>query len=167
MDGIHSWKWTPVEREFSYFNFSVKECNTQGFFARWHGLYLRMYPEPIEVDGGYYASYASPVNAYFIDGNKLPGKKCIITLSTQFHGLCANYRGGTNRDYYYYHSVRIRILSIPVELYEWAQSLNNYDRVNQDPFSEPLNITGNIKGGNGVFAVCRSKELIVEFDPRY
>ncbi len=70
-------------------------------------------------------------------------------------------------DNYYYNSVRIRIMSIPVELYKWAQSLYYYDRVTQDPFSEPVNITGNIKGGNGVFAVCRSKELIVEFNPRY
>jgi len=167
MDGIHLWKWTPVEREFSYFNFSVKECNAPGFFARWHGLYLRMYPEPPEGYDGYYASYASPVNAYFIDGNKIPGKKCIITLSTQFHGLWANYRGISMYDNYYYNSVRIRIMSIPVELYKWAQSLYYYDRVTQDPFSEPVNITGNIKGGNGVFAVCRSKELIVEFNPRY
>jgi len=165
MDGIHSWQWTPVEREFSYLNFSVRECNTTGFFARWHGLYIRLFQKPLS---GYYRGEASPVNAYFIDGSKIPGNECIVSVSTQFHGLWTNYRfGGSNRDWEFYHSIRIRIQSIPVELYEWAQSLYYYDRLTQDPFSEPVNITGNIKGGHGVFAVCRSKELIVEFNPRY
>jgi len=167
MDGIHSWPWPPVEREFGYLDFAVKECNTPGFFARWHGLYVRMYPNPIGYESPY-ARHASPVNAYFIDGNKIPDKKCKVTLSTQFHGLWTNMHIGSGmHEFEFYHFIRIKLLSIPEELFEWAQSMYYYDRITQDPFSEPVNITGNIKGGHGVFAVCRSRELIVEFNPRY
>lgn len=32
-----------------------------------------------------------------------------------------------------------------------------------DPFTEPIYINGNIKGGNGIFALCRSTELKITF----
>ena len=58
-------------------------------------------------------------------------------------------------------SFRVRLMSIPKELYLFEKSLYTYRKVSDDPFVEPVNLKGNIKGGNGVFAICRSRELIV------
>jgi hypothetical protein len=52
-------------------------------------------------------------------------------------------------------------MSIPKELYLFEKSQFTYNQVSNDPFAEPANLKGNIKGGNGVFAICRSRELIV------
>jgi hypothetical protein len=100
-----------------------------------------------------------PVYAYFIDGSKTFYNKCLITLSTQFHDSYSPIA--------YLSWVRIKLLSIPEELYLFEKSLYTYKNILDDPFAEPVYLNGNIIGGNGVFAVCRSKELIVEFSPRY
>lgn len=159
VDGIYR-RITPQERFFGYLDFSLRESNSTGFFAPWHGLYVRHYPRP---PGGYYLGDAAPVSAYFIDGSKIPGEKCEITVSTQFHGPLTN----SNYLWEKYYSVRIKLLSIPEELYLFEKSLYTYGKIKKDPFSEPVLLNGNIKGGNGVFAICRSTELIVNFSPPY
>jgi hypothetical protein len=52
-------------------------------------------------------------------------------------------------------------MSIPKEAYLFYKSLYTYDKRADDPFSELVNINGNITGGNGIFALCRSRDLIV------
>lgn len=146
-----------------YLDFSILECNTPGFFAEIYGLTRKTYPITDEGIGG----GESPVYAYFIDGDNIPGNKCKFTLSTLFHGTFSVWQGAWFYDLELYKSICIKLLSIPPELYNFEKSLNTYKNVKGDPFAEPVFLNGNIKGGNGVFAICRSTELVVKLNPPY
>jgi hypothetical protein len=52
-------------------------------------------------------------------------------------------------------------MSIPKEAYLFYKSLYTYKMQSDDPFGELININGNVVGGNGVIALCRSRDLIV------
>lgn len=135
--------------------FTVKENNTSGFFAIMHGL--KMYQSSCKDN---HASFIQcPVNAFFINGSKISDNKCKIKISTQFSDGRAFYET--------IKSFRIKLLSIPEELYFFEKSLYTYSKVNKDPFSEPVYLNGNIKGGNGVFAICRSTQLSIKLSPWY
>jgi len=56
----------------------------------------------------------------------------------------------------------INLISIPEELYLFEKSLYTYDRVSDDPFSEPVYLNGNIQEGNGIFAICRGSNFILK-----
>jgi Domain of unknown function (DUF4249) len=100
-----------------------------------------------------------PVTVYIIEGSKIPDNKCAIKISTQFQNERSPFE--------YIEMLRVRLLSIPKELFLFEKSLYTYSRSSKDPFSEPVYLNGNIKGGNGVFAVCRSSELSVKFSTWY
>jgi len=138
-----------------FVDFSIKESNVPGFFAILHGL--KMYHQ-ICINNRLLLN-KTPVYAYFIDGSKASGNKCDITLSVRFHD------GYSLFDFFT--SFRIKLLSIPEELYLFEKSLYTYDKVSEDPFSEPVYLNGNIQGGNGVFAICRSTDIsiILPFPP--
>jgi len=161
LDGKHHWMTLP-ELFSCYLDFSVLESNSPGFSAVLYGIYLKHYPSPMTIYG-----IIAPVYAYFIDGSKIPGNKCDITLTTQFRGPYSDYRGIWKHDQETYSSVRVKLVSIPEELYLFEKSLYTYYKEKSDPFSEPVYLNGNIKGGNGVFAICRSSELIINFNPPY
>ena len=55
-------------------------------------------------------------------------------------------------------------MSISKETYLFYKSLYTFNTQKDDPFSELVNINGNIVGGNGIIALCRSRELIVYTD---
>lgn len=139
----------------SQLEYSVRDCNTEGFFAVVPGYTMYQWrciddrPTMIKV----------PIYTCFIDGSRIPDNKCIIKISTQFED--------ERSPFDVIRSLRIRLLSIPEELYLFEKSLYTYGKVAEDPFSEPVYLNGNIKGGNGVFAICRSRELIIEFSPWY
>jgi hypothetical protein len=136
-------------------DFTIWESNATGFFAIMQGL--KMYQVTCK---DIFVSYNQfPVNAFFIDGSKIPDKKCIIKMSTQFNDGRSVFE--------FIKSFRIKLLSIPEELYLFEKSLYTYNKVSDDPFSEPVYLNGNIKGGNGVFAICRSTELIINLRPWY
>jgi hypothetical protein len=134
--------------------YNVLETNTDGFFypilGREECHCYRLKPSATT-----YKFY--PTSAYFIDGSKIPGGNCTFKLSTE------NQNGVAIPGYC--KSFRVRLMSIPKELYLFEKSLYTYSKVSDDPFAEPVNLKGNIKGGNGVFAICRSRELIVYPDP--
>lgn len=137
-------------------DFSIGESNSPGFFAIMHGLTMRHFSCFGEWNFSY---YKSPVSAYFIDGGKTPDDTCYIKLSTQ-------YQDG-NSIYIALRSLNIKLLTIPEELYIFEKSLNIYERVSKDPFSEPVNLDGNIVGGNGIFAICKSTEITINFPDWY
>ena len=127
--------------------FSIRESNTNGFSAIMQGR--KMYQMAC-VDN--YVSYIQlPVNAFFIDGSKIPENRCKISLSTQFDDGRAFFE--------WIKSFRIKLISIPEELYLFEKSLYTYKTTSSDPFTEPIYLNGNIRGGNGIFAICRSSEL--------
>jgi hypothetical protein len=136
-------------------DFSARESNVPGFFAVMYGL--KMY-HMICIDRRLYLDH-SQVNAFFIDGSKIPDNKCNITLSTQFHDAYSLFDA--------FISLRVRLLSVPEELYRFEKNLNTYKNTSGDPFSEPVYLNGNIKGGNGVFAICRSTDLKIKLSPPY
>ncbi len=63
--------------------------------------------------------------------------------------------------YDYKKPVKIKLLLIPEELYNFEKSLYTYSNARHDPFSEPVYLDSNIKDGYGIFAICRSKEVMI------
>jgi len=143
----------PIQK--SQLEYTVRDCNTEGFFAEVPGYTMCQWrciddrPSMIKA----------PIYACFIDGSKIPDNRCIVKISTQFED--------ERSPFDVIRSFRIKLLSIPEELYLFEKSLYTYGKVAEDPFSEPVYLNGNIKGGNGVFAICRSSELIINFSPLY
>lgn len=157
---VSKYKQEGIGLPFSGFlNFDVRESNSQGFFAELHDL--KVWRHCITEEG--IVGIKSPVMAYFIDGRRIPGNKCYITLSTKFHGPFSVLKSFPEK----FSSLRIKLLSIPEELYLFEKSLYTYDKIKNDPFSEPVYLNGNIKGGNGIFAICRSTDLTVDLSPPY
>lgn len=140
----------------SFLDYSVRECNTPGFFSPFYGIRTYHILCDKDVMEGFQTSTAL---AYMIDGSKIPGSNCTITISTQF----AN--GYAIHDILKY--VRIKVISVPKSFYQFEKSLYTYKQISKDPFAEPNYLNGNIKEGNGVFAVCRSKQLTINFSPLF
>jgi len=139
-----------------YLDFSIREGNSPGFFAPVYGLEM-LHLECKENSKIIFKK--SPVYAFFIDGSQIPDDTCHIKLSTQFQD------GYSIFDFFT--SFQIKAFSIPEELYLFQKSLNSYDRISKDPFLEPVNLNGNIKGGIGIFAIYKSKELVVNLKEWY
>jgi hypothetical protein len=149
MEGIwlDSW-WTLDPSLFEARSFEVMECNAAGFFAPvWGYTQFQYHCGEDRID-----TTMAPLTSYFIEGSKIPGNKCILKVSTVF------------MDYIEYKErkkIRIKVLSIPKDLFLFEKSLYTYSRNASDPFSEPVFLNGNIKNGNGVFAICRSTDTII------
>ncbi len=137
----------------SQLEFDTRYCNTQGFFSELSGFTMLQWT----CQNTQASLYKVPVYAYFIEGSKIPADKCFISISTQFQDERSPFE--------YIISLRIRLLSIPKELFLFEKALYTLRRTSTDPFSEPIYLNGNIKGGNGVFAVCRSSELSIKLNP--
>jgi hypothetical protein len=151
---VHSTSsYWPVDH--SLLEYDVRYCNTPGFFAVLHGLDRLQWV----CSDSTLLMQEVPFNAYFIDGSKVPDNQCILTISTRFEDDKAPFE--------FLRSLKIRLLSIPEELYQFEKALYTFEQTADDPFTEPIYLNGNIIGGNGVFAVCRSQELEVPFSPWY
>ena len=148
-DSLHQYPYF-LQQGSGLLDFSVLETNTDGFLYTFQGrkTVRSVCPTSNSIDFRF-----DPTVAYFIDGSKIPGSYCTIKILTQ-------YQNGTTIPHFC-RSFLIRLISIPEELYLFEKSLFTYMKVFDDPFSEPVTLKGNIKGGNGIFAICRSKELLV------
>jgi hypothetical protein len=110
------------------------------------------------MDGHHYL-FQKQLKAFFIDGGKIPDNRCFIKLSTKFQD--------GHSPFHLIESFRIKLLSIPKQLYLFEKSLYTYEKTSGDPFTEPIYLNGNIKSGNGVFAICRSTDFTITFSPPY
>ncbi len=145
-----SYRSTGVNRS-GFLDFSVVESNSPGFFAVVHCINMFHY-QCSENN-----LIQSPVSAYFLEGTKILNSSGRVTIAVRFSdNYCV---------YDVLKSIQIKLLSIPRELYLFEKSLYTYKVTHTDPFTEPIYLNGNIKGGNGIFAICRSRELSVEFSP--
>lgn len=83
----------------------------------------------------------------FFDGKTVPDTECNIKIKIDL-----------NDKYYndYSKPVSINLNSVPADLYTYEKSYHIYRESYSDPFSEPAYLAGNIKGGNGFFAICSS-----------
>jgi hypothetical protein len=148
-----NWGWSPGWGS-NLLNFEVLESSTNGFLYPLQGRttferYCKEY-NPYSFGD---ASRPEMLNAYFIDGSKIHGANCTLKISTKWDWI--KFQPGFIKCF------RIRLMSIPKEAYLFYKSLYTYKVQLNDPFSELVNINGNIVGGNGVIAICRSRELIV------
>ena len=138
----------------SQLEFTVRYCNTSGFFAILPGCTMYQWTcKDVLV------MIKVPVYAYFIDGSKIPANKCIVKISTQFED--------EHSPFDFLKSLQVRLLSVPKVLFNFEKSLYTYKQTIGDPFTEPIYLNGNIKGGHGVFAICRSSEFSLVFSPWY
>ena len=134
-----------------FLDFTVADGNTPGFLAPLQGLDTPHYPCNNR------SNYKDPAFAYFIMGEKISGSNCLLTLSVQYNDGLSMFDS--------FNAFEIRVISIPRDLYLFEKSIYTYGKTSGDPFAEPVYLNGNIKGGNGVFALCRSKELKITFSP--
>ena len=135
--------------------FTVRDCNSPGFFAELSGFKMGQWT--CQVPSA--RMIKVPVYAYFIEGSKIPENKCAIKISTQFDDERSLFE--------FIKNLQVRLLSIPKDLFTFEKSLYSYRQNSKDPFSEPVNLNGNIQGGTGVFAICRSRVLQVKFTHWY
>lgn len=137
---------------YDYLDFTVRDSNYPGFYAILHGL--KMLRSVCIEDESHMNIEESPVYAYFIDGNEIPDNNCRMTICIQYSdSRCV---------YDFFRSLTINLIAIPEELYLFEKSLYTYDRVSDDPFSEPVYLNGNIHEGNGIFAICRGSKIILK-----
>lgn len=137
----------------SILDFTVRDCNSPGFSAVLYGYYKDNW-----ICDDYFLKRAkSPVFAYFLDGNMIPDQTCFVKISSSYHdGYCI---------IDLLKSITVTVLSIPKDLFYFEKSLYTYKQSSQDPFSEPIYLNGNIKNGNGVFSICKSSDLQINFNP--
>jgi len=96
--------------------------------------------------------------ACFYDGRTIPDDTCKLKIKIDLK----RYYG-----YYDYKKpVIIYINSIAKDLYTFEKNYHTYHETLFDPFSEPVYLKGNIKGGYGIFAICSNKQysLILPVD---
>jgi hypothetical protein len=141
----------------NFLNYNLLESNTDGFFYPLKGgittqaYCLRHGEHNSNIQSN--VQLNDTLNAFFIDGSKIPGGNCILKISTYWDNV--KYIPDFIKFF------RVRLISIPKEAYLFYKSLHTYMIQADDPFSEQVNINGNVVGGNGVISLCRSRELIV------
>jgi hypothetical protein len=149
----------------NFLNYDIPVTNTYGFFQTFvGGITIHHYCRYVSSNQWGTDCKSDKLYTYFIDGSKIPGGKCIIKMSTYWDNL--QYMPS------FIEYFRVRLMSIPKEAYLFYKSLYTYNKQANDPFAELVNINGNVVGGNGVIALCRSRDLIVytgqtggRFDP--
>jgi hypothetical protein len=142
----------------NFLNYELLETNTDGFFYPFKGgVTIQHYCHEFEPIPSYSFTVSCMVdtllNTYFIDGSKIPGGNCTMKIFTYWDNV--QYIPS------YIEYFQVRLMSMPKEAYLFYKSLYTYDIQADDPFSELVNINGNVIGGNGIIALCRSRELIV------
>jgi hypothetical protein len=142
------------EPEKILIEYDVKASNTPVFFAIIYGLTTGYWN-----CGGEGATITPQIRVLFFDGSRIPDNKCVITLATKFHD------GYALIDII--KSFRIKLISIPEQLFFFEKSLYTYRNDKGNPFVEPIYLGGNIRGGFGVFALCRSADLFIDLPTPY
>jgi hypothetical protein len=128
-----------------YPDFAVRKSDAPGFLAPFPGL------SKLVFDHFKKSKVEIPAEMHFIESKIISGGSCNIELVVQTY----NYVSLPAKPF----TLWVQLLSIPQEMYSSVKNLYTYERNNNDPFSEPVYFHGNIIGGHGIFAVCRSIEI--------
>lgn len=131
--------------------FTLRESNATGFLTTMKGINGDKWGC---IDSNF-GRQSVPINVLFIDPNNIPDNKCRLRISVRFGDLTSAVD--------FILAFRIKLLSVPKELFLFEKSIFTYNKSIKDPMAEPVHIEGNIKGGNGVFAICRSSNLNFEW----
>jgi hypothetical protein len=137
-------------------DFYVRKCNAPYFYSEIQGINM-VHINCQLLDQSFNAIEKDLAYALFIDGRQVPGDECIISLSIPF--------GDTRAPISSLGTLRIKLLTITEDFYMFEKRLCNYNKVKNDPFAEPVYLNGNIKGGNGIFTICRSTNI--EMHPQW
>jgi hypothetical protein len=146
-------------KKSNFLNYEVLETNTIGFSHKYKGgvtIQHFCYRHGENLGNVTYGCMTDTLYSYFIDGSKIPGGTCTMKILAQWDNV--KYIPSFV-DYF-----RIRIMSLPKEAYLFYKSLYTYKMERDDPFGELININGNVVGGNGIIALCRSRDLIVNIN---
>jgi hypothetical protein len=145
--------WLSDKPDLFLLDFDLIACNTPSFFSNIFGLSTWYW----DCDGkdNSIQIQTLPVSLLLIEGSKIPDNKCVITIATKYNDGHVLLDGVV--------SFRIKLISIPKQLYFYEKSLYSYNKNKNDPFAEPIYLSGNIRGGFGVFALCRSTDLIIDW----
>jgi len=140
-----------------FVDFSVINNNIKGFNSIIYGLKM----PHLNCTGDINRLTQTSVKAFLFDGRNIQGDLCNIILSARFNDSYS--------PFFLFTSFRIKLLSIPMELFQFEKSLYRYEKVAEDPFSELVYLNGNIRNGNGIFAICRSTtaSIILPFPPMF
>lgn len=131
-------------------DFDLINTNTPSFFSNMFGLTTSY----INCNGGDVLLQKPPVRLLLFEGGKIPENKCVITIATRFND------GHVFLDLV--KSFKIKLISIPKQLFFFEKSMYTFKKNKDDPFAEPIYLPGNIKGGFGVFALCRSTDVVID-----
>jgi hypothetical protein len=132
---------------YSNISFSIIKSNTPVFSVDIPSF--TMYQ--LNVNTMPYSYDTVPVPAYFIEGGDTQGDSCNLRISVSSHD------GVSPFEFVMFY--RIKLMSIPKDFYDFQKSRYLYRKVEKDPFAEPIYLNGNIQNGNGIFVLCRSKEI--------
>ena len=132
----------------SYADFSVRATNTTGFFATFPGLITYNLPHCMKGP-----AIRLPANAYLVDKNNIPENGFIMEIAVQSMDYKALPDIITN--------IRIKLISIPEKMFLVEKNFYTYKNNLNNPFSEPVYVQGNILGGTGYFAICKSSVVNV------
>jgi hypothetical protein len=127
-----------------FVDFSVINNNMKGFNSIIYGLKM----SHLNCTGDINRLTQTSVKAFLFDGKNIQGDLCNIILSARFNDSYS--------PFFLFTSFRIKLLSVPMDMFQFEKSLYMYEKVAEDPFSEPVYLNGNIRNGNGIFAICRS-----------
>ncbi len=152
LNDIGSWVFDYVGK--SYMEFAVSESDASSFNAIFPGL-IRYTFDPCDD----YKLIKNPAHACYMESKKISENKSTLVLTIRSNDVKTIPA--------YPDTFRIRLLSIPEEMYLFEKSIYTYERNAGDPFAEPVYLRGNIKEGYGMFAICRSIEIHVDAPPRY
>jgi hypothetical protein len=135
-----------VQYKDCYVEYSIIESNSPSFSSIMPGITSYDY---LPCNTGQLFIPTSEYYATFFDGNTIPEGTCNLRIKIDLHQDLFDYTK----------PIRIKLLSIPYELYLFEKSIWNYRNSLRDPFSEPVYLNGNINGGNGIFAIYSSASI--------
>jgi len=153
------WDDGPGHFASNILNYQILETNTDGFIYPFKGgqtiqhFCLEYFSHSYGV-----GCMTDTLYSYFIDGSKIPGGTCTMKILAQWDNV--KYIPSFVKYF------QVRIMSLPKEAYLFYKSLYTYKMERDDPFGELININGNVVGGNGIIALCRSRDLIVNISQK-
>ncbi len=133
-------------------DFNVRESNVPFFMSGIQGINMVHFKLHMNVP-----DEKDLAHAIFIDGSQITGDECILSLTIPF--------GDTHTPISTLSRFKIKLFTITEEYFLFEKSLYTYIKVKNDPFAEPVYLNGNIKGGNGIFTICRS--TVLELNPNW
>lgn len=126
-------------------NYDILESNSAYFVTIIHGFTSPQF-NPCYADWAIRST--NDYKVCFINGKTVPDSSCNLNIKIDLNKYVFDYKN----------PIQVSLNSIPNDLYVFEKSYFTYRETLFDPFSEPVYLISNIKGGSGIFAICSSKQ---------